>query len=153
YYLDHVIDLTGTTFLLAGLACSTLINPLNATMLLCAYLLVSAETYLATHAAGVFRMSFLGFGPTELRILLAAGALRAAFWPFVDLPVIGATRLFDVGAVAGIAGLAVAFVAGAVRNAFALYRAEPLPERATAADSAVSGATASASHAAMLRVS
>ena len=33
--------------------------------LLAAYLLVSAESYLATHAAGIFRMSFLGFGPTD----------------------------------------------------------------------------------------
>jgi hypothetical protein len=40
--------------------------------------LVSGESYLAMHAAGVFRVSFLGFGPTELRIVLAIGVLQAA---------------------------------------------------------------------------
>ena len=49
-------------------------NPLVALAVLSVYLLVSAESYLATHAAGVFRMSFLGFGPTELRMLLIVPA-------------------------------------------------------------------------------
>src|SRR5687767_6827750 len=125
YYVDHVIDLAGTTFLMAGLALSGLMAPLLAAMLLAAYLLVSAETYLATHANGVFRMSFLGFGPTELRILIAAGALRAAYDPLVEL---GSFRvgLFDLGAAIACAGLLVAFVASAVRNVRALYAAERL---------------------------
>jgi phosphatidylglycerophosphate synthase len=128
YYVDHVIDLAGTTFLMAGLALSGLMAPLLATMLLAAYLLVSAETYLATHANGVFRMSFLGFGPTELRILIAAGALRAAYDPLVEL---GSFRvgLFDLGAAIACAGLLVGFVASAVRNVRALYAAERLPRR------------------------
>ena len=128
YYVDHVIDLAGTTFLMAGLALSGLMAPLLAAMLLAAYLLVSAETYLATHANGVFRMSFLGFGPTELRILIAAGALRAAYDPLVEL---GSFRvgLFDLGAAIACAGLLVAFVASAVRNVRALYAAERLPRR------------------------
>ena len=40
--------------------------------------LVSAETYLATHARGVFTMAFLGVGPTELRMLMAAGAIASS---------------------------------------------------------------------------
>jgi phosphatidylglycerophosphate synthase len=130
FYVDHAIDLTGSTLLLAGLAFSGLMSPLLAAGLLCAYLLVSAESYLATHAAGVFRMSFLGFGPTELRIVLAAGALKAAQAPFVDLPSLAPVRLFDLGGGVAIAGLLVAFVAAAIRNARALYAAEPLPGRA-----------------------
>ncbi len=63
FYVDHVIDLMGTTFLFGGLAFSGLMSPILALVLLAAYLLVCAETYLATHAASVFRMSFLGFGP------------------------------------------------------------------------------------------
>ncbi len=76
FYVDHVIDLAGTTGLLAGLACSGLMNPTLAVTLLAAYLLVASESYLATHAAGIFRMSFLGFGPTELRIVLAVGRIE-----------------------------------------------------------------------------
>src|SRR5438128_1988453 len=52
YYVDHVIDLAGTTLLFTGLACSGLISPLVAAGVLAGYLLVCAESYLMTHAAG-----------------------------------------------------------------------------------------------------
>jgi phosphatidylglycerophosphate synthase len=123
YYVDHVIDLTGAAFLFGGIACSGLINPLLAVALLAAYLLVSAEIYLATHSTGVFRMSFFGFGPTELRIVLAAGAFKAAGGATVT----AGLRLFDAGAMVAIAGLVAAFVVSAVRNTHALYAAEPVP--------------------------
>ena len=129
YYVDHVIDLAGSTFLMAGLAVSGLMSPLIAAAMLAAYLLVSAETYLATHSRGVFRMSVLGFGPTELRILVAIGALRAAYQPWVSLGPLGTLRLFDVGAVIAAASLVVVFAVSAVRNTKALYAAEPPPGR------------------------
>jgi archaetidylinositol phosphate synthase len=129
FYVDHVIDLGGATFLLAGLACSDLTSPLLAVALLAAYLLVSAEAYLATHAAGVFRMSFLGFGPTELRIVLAIGALKVAITPRVSIGGLDSVRLFDLGGVVALGSLAIVFVASAVRNTRALYAAEPLPAR------------------------
>lgn len=129
YYVDHVIDLAGATFLMIGLAFSGLMSPLSAAAVLAAYLLVSAETYLATHSRGVFRMSVLGFGPTELRILVAIGALRAAYDPWVALGPLGMMRLFDVGAIIAAASLAVVFVVSAARNTKALYAAEPPPGR------------------------
>ena len=127
FYVDHVIDLAGTTFLLAGLACSGLMSPLTAALALAGFLLVSAETYLATHASGVFRMSFLGFGPTELRILIAIGALKAAADPWVSFGAIGPVRLFDLGAVIAASGMAIVFVVSAIRNTLALSAADPRP--------------------------
>jgi phosphatidylglycerophosphate synthase len=129
YYVDHVIDLAGTTMLLVGLACSGLMHPLVALAVLGAYLLVSAETYLATHAAGAFRMSFAGVGPTELRILLAIGALKAAINPIVTVAFFGSVRLFDLGGAVALLGLAVVFIWSAIRNARALYLAEPIHAR------------------------
>jgi phosphatidylglycerophosphate synthase len=127
FYVDHVIDLAGTTCLLAGLACSGLMDPLVAALVLAGYLLVSAETYLATFAAGVFRMSFLGFGPTELRVLLAIGALKAAENPWVSLGGFGSIRLFDLGAAIAAAGLAIVFAVSAIRNTQALSLSDPRP--------------------------
>jgi archaetidylinositol phosphate synthase len=129
YYVDHVIDLAGATLLLVGLACSTLMAPLTAALVLAAYLLVSAETYLATHARGVFQMSFLGVGPTELRILIVIGMLRAAYEPWVSLGAFGPVRLFDVGGLTAAVSLVVVFVLSAVRTTRALYLAEPIPTR------------------------
>lgn len=129
YYVDHVIDIAGAALLFGGLACSELMSPPVALALLAAYLLVSSESYLATHAAGVFRMSFLGVGPTELRILLAAGAMKCAAGPFVTVAGLGAIRLFELGGILGIVGLLGAFLASSIRNTHALYLAEPLPSR------------------------
>ncbi len=81
YYLDHVVDIANTAVLFAGLALSGLCSPWIAMALLVGYLLLSAESFLATHALGVFRISFAGVGPTELRILLSAGALAAISRP------------------------------------------------------------------------
>lgn len=127
FYVDHVIDLAGTAFLFAGLAFSELMNPLLALMLLSAYLLVCSETYLATHVRSVFRMSFGGIGPTELRALIAAGALKASVDPVIMVGDLMTVRLFDAAAVVAIPGLIAIFAASAVRNSRALYAAEPLP--------------------------
>ena len=131
YYVDHVMDVAGSAMLLAGMACSGLMSPVVALGVLAVYLLVSAESYLATHAAGVFRMSFLGFGPTELRIVLAIGALRAAHSPWAALGIAEPMRLFDVGGTIAIPGRLIAFLVSSVRNTRALYIAEPLPSRGT----------------------
>jgi phosphatidylglycerophosphate synthase len=126
FYVDHAIDIAGSSMLFAGMAGSGLMSPLVAMILLAAYLLVSAESYLATHAAGIFRMSFLGFGPTELRIVLAAGAVKAAMSPLATVG--GVTwQLFDIGGVIAAAGLVFAFVVSSLRNTRALYLAEPIP--------------------------
>ena len=121
YYVDHVIDLAGTALLFAGLAVSGYMSPSIATLVVAAFFLVSAETYLATHARGVFKMAFIGVGPTELRILLAAGAIALVNTPTVDLFGLGAVRLWDLGGVIGAFGMAMTFVVTSARNVRALY--------------------------------
>ena len=128
YYLDHVVDLATTAALFAGMAMSGLMNPLLAMMVLLGYVLLCAESFLATHTVGVFRLAFSGMGPTELRILLAVGALLET--TARNVSVAGLTRLFDVGGVVAVAGMAIVFVLSAIRNARELYLAEPIPGRA-----------------------
>ena len=98
FYVDHVVDLVNAVSLFGGLAASCLMQPVLALVLLVAYVLLCAESFLATHAVGVFRLSFSGVGPTELRILLAAGALVAIGRPTVTPFGWGPFALFDVGA-------------------------------------------------------
>jgi phosphatidylglycerophosphate synthase len=126
YYVDHVIDLAGSAALVAGMAGSGLMTPTIALAVVAAYFLVSAETFLATHSVGVFRLSFAGFGPTELRILLAIGAAFVARNPYA---VIAGRRalLLDVGGIVATGSLAAIFVISAIRNTSALYQQEPLP--------------------------
>ncbi|HTM05577.1 MAG TPA: CDP-alcohol phosphatidyltransferase family protein [Vicinamibacterales bacterium] len=120
FYVDHVVDILGITALLAGLACSGFMTPVLALALLITYLLVSGEVFLATSVHGVFRMSFAGLGPTELRILLAIGTFALRHDPHV-----AGLRLFDVGGSVAIAGLAVALAVSIWRNTLALARMEP----------------------------
>ena len=127
FYVDHVVDIANATVMFAGLGLSGLTDLWIAAGLLVAYLLLCAESFLATHTLGVFRISFGGFGPTELRIVLSIGALAAMQRPVVDLFGVGHFRLFDVGGVVAIIGMLTVFVVSAARNTRALYRAEPLP--------------------------
>lgn len=125
YYVDHVIDLFGTAALLGGLAFSGYMNHTLAVMLLAAFALVEAEVFLATHVQHVFRLSCFCVGPTELRLILAAGTLYLLHNPWIRLGGKGPFLLFDVGGIVAIAGLFAAFVYSAIRNTRLLYRAEP----------------------------
>jgi len=127
FYVDHVIDIFGTFFLLGGLALSGYMNTIVALGMLAAYLMVTSEVYLATHTQGVFRLAFSKFGPTELRILLAIGTLYLLRSPWVHIGPWGPYLLFDIGGTIASAGMMVALVVSSIRNTLALYRAEPLP--------------------------
>ena len=127
YYVDHVIDLAGTAMLFGGVAASGLMTPLVAMLVVAAYYLVSAETFLATHSRAVFKMAFAGVGPTELRLLLMAGAFAVIDSPFVSPFGLGPVRLWDLGGIIGAAGMVVAFLVSSARNGLALYAEETRP--------------------------
>jgi archaetidylinositol phosphate synthase len=126
FYVDHVVDIANATILFGGLSVSGLASPWIAAGLLVGYLLLCAESFLATHALGVFTISFSGFGPTELRILLSIGAVVAIWRPVVRPFGLADYWLFDVGGLIGTIAMLIVFVISAVRNARTLYRAEPL---------------------------
>ena len=127
FYVDHMVDSFGALALMGGLSLSGYMHPGIATGLLIGFLMLSIQSYLATHALGEFRLSFWRFGPTELRMLLAIGNL-ALFWkPMVHL-LGGQYRLFDVGGVIGLAGMSVMVLAFTLRNTIRLYREERIPE-------------------------
>ena len=100
-------------------------TPVIALSLLVAYLLVAGEVFLATAVRNVFRMSFAGFGPTELRIVLSIGAIALRGNPHVSFGALGRVQLFDVGGVVAIAGLVVTLIWAIVRNTTELARLEP----------------------------
>ena len=122
-----MVDSYGALALMGGLAASGYMHPAIAVALLVMFLMLSIQSYLATHALGEFRISFWRFGPTELRILLAVGNL-ALFWkPRVRLW--GESfRLFDVGGVIGVAGMTLMVIFFTLKNTLRLYGEERLPE-------------------------
>jgi phosphatidylglycerophosphate synthase len=127
FYVDHMVDSFGALALMGGLALSRYMHPAIAIGLLIGFLMLSIQSYLATHALGEFRISFWRFGPTELRILLAIGNL-ALFWkPTVHI-LGGIYRLFDLGGVIGLIGMGLMVVVFTLQNTIRLYREERIPQ-------------------------
>jgi hypothetical protein len=85
--------------------------------------LLSIAVYLATYTIGTFKLSFYKLGPTELRILLAVGNIKALVRPTVY--VLGERYLFfDAAAVVAIALIGAVVIVSVVGNTVTLYRAE-----------------------------
>jgi phosphatidylglycerophosphate synthase len=126
FYIDHILDAFGTSFLLTGLALSPCMTAWVAISLLILFLLLSIQSYLATYALGTFQLSFWKFSPTELRVLLIAG--NTALFLRGPLARLAGHQflLFDVGGVCGIAGMAAMLIVATARNTVTLYRAERL---------------------------
>jgi phosphatidylglycerophosphate synthase len=127
FYVDHVLDAIGILLLIGGLFAGGHVSLLPAAAFLLAYYLLAIEIALATHALGVFRISFWKFGPTELRILLAIGTLQLLNSPWST---IAGHRLllFDIGTAIGAAALLVTFLVSAISNTRKLYALEPVPK-------------------------
>lgn len=121
FYVDHIIDSIGAVVMMGGLALSGYMHPVIAIGLLVGFLLLSIQSYLATYTLGEFHLSFWHFGPTELRILLAAGNLALFRWAWV---IHGHYRLFDIGGAIGLAGMVAMLIVVTLKNTVRLYREE-----------------------------
>jgi phosphatidylglycerophosphate synthase len=126
FYVDHMVDLFGTTAMMAGLGCSSLLHWPVAAAMLVTFLLLSSESYLATHTLGCFELSQGVFGPTELRLLLIAGNLALLRSPYST--VFGhRLLLFDIGGSIGAACMFALAIFVTARHTAELYQQEPLP--------------------------
>jgi phosphatidylglycerophosphate synthase len=126
FYVDHMVDSFGALFLMGGLGASTYVDRRIAMGMLIAFLLLSIESYLASYTLGIFRLSFAKFGPTEIRILLAAGNVALWFRPKLKVPGLP-YRLLDFGGLVAVVAMAVMVVVAAVWHTRELYRQETLP--------------------------
>ncbi len=127
FYIDHIFDAFGTLALVAGFAGSGYMSWQVAAALLIAYFLISIEVYLATYTLGDFKISYFGFGPTELRIVIAIGTLalysgyRYTSWP-------GRLMLiYDVAGLIATGAIVVVLLVTTAKHIGRLYREEPLP--------------------------
>jgi phosphatidylglycerophosphate synthase len=127
FYIDHMLDALGLIALMGGMATSGYLSWAVASAVLITYLTLCIEVYLATYTLREFRVSFVGFGPTELRIVVTIGNLallygfRTGWTPFGRFPI------FDIGGVVATIGLAMILLTTIGRHAVQLYREEPLP--------------------------
>ncbi len=127
FYVDHVVDMFGTFFLLSGLGLSGYMSFPLAMALVIAYFMLSIEVYLTTYTIGTFHLSFWKFSPTELRILLAIGNI-ALLVRGGGVKIAGQQMLlFDVGGAVGLVGMALMLVISTIKHTIQLYNEERLP--------------------------
>jgi len=126
FYVDHMVDTFGATFLVCGLAASKYLHWQIAVSMLIAFLVLSVETYLAAYTLSDFRLSHGFFGPTEIRLLLVIGNVTLMFHPYAhlfgrDFP------LFDVSGAVAAAGMMGMATLTTIQHTIKLYREERLP--------------------------
>ena len=68
YYLDHLVDAFATAAIGIGLGLSPYMLLAVGLVIVIAYLILSINTYLETHAFGVFTLGYGRLGPTEARL-------------------------------------------------------------------------------------
>jgi len=125
FYVDHMVDVFGAVALMTGLGGSGLCHWQTAMAMLIAFLLLSAESYLATYTLSRFELSQGLFGPTEIRIFLIAGNLVLLHSPYATI-LHHRMLLFDIGGTIGAVAMFAIAVVLTRRHTAQLYRQEPL---------------------------
>ena len=70
YYTDHAIDGITTLLVFVGIGLSGIARFDVSLIALCGWLLLMLQVYLKTHATGVFEMTSIKIGPTEMRLVI-----------------------------------------------------------------------------------
>ncbi len=72
YYIDHAIDGLTTLLVFVGIGLSGMARFDVTLIALCGWLLLMLQVSLKTHATGVFEMTSIKIGPTEMRLVIIA---------------------------------------------------------------------------------
>jgi phosphatidylglycerophosphate synthase len=122
YYLDHLVDAFATAAIGIGLGLSPYMLLAVGLAIVVVYLILSINTYLETHAFGVFTLGYGRLGPTEARLGLIA--LNTAIALGAGLDVLGVSLLDAIG-IGLAATMLLALVGRAGRNLKRLAELEP----------------------------
>ena len=126
FYVDHIVDAFGISFVVAGLGLSGYMSPYVAMGFLIAYFLTNIEIYLATYTLGVFKLSYGLLGPTELRVIVCIGNLVLLTRKHARIGD-NTYLLCDVSGVVAIVVLVGITIVSTIKNTKRLYDEERLP--------------------------
>lgn len=137
FYIDHIIDAVSEVLVFVGLGLSPYLRFDLSLIALIAYLLASIYVYLTTYVEGVFRISYGGLSPTEMR-LIAIITNVVVFYsgnPSIVIPAVGllvvplTVTLFDLVIAAITLVIIGLFLASAITTAMQLSREDRLAAR------------------------
>jgi phosphatidylglycerophosphate synthase len=131
FFVDHIIDSVSEVLIFIGLGISPFLRFDIALLALISYLLASIYVFLTTYVNGVFRISYSGIGPTEMR-LIGIAANTAVFFtsnPLVTFPWFSLS-LFDLIVVCVILIIIWLFITNTISTAMSLSREDREAKRA-----------------------
>jgi archaetidylinositol phosphate synthase len=126
YFIDHSLDALANTIFILGMGLSPYMRMDTALFGLAGYLLLSIHTFISAKVSGVMNLTYLGGGPTEVRMMLIVlticmyvfGPEARIHWPVADQ----LFSPFDVFAVVLGTLLAGVFVFHTTRTGAELFR-------------------------------
>lgn len=81
FFLDHTVDGFAMAFVAIGVGLSPMAHLWCALLTLVGYYLLAVLSLTTCLATGVFKISFGGFGPTEIRLGIILSTMTAAIFP------------------------------------------------------------------------
>jgi phosphatidylglycerophosphate synthase len=69
FFIDHTVDAFSEVLIFLGIGLSPYVNFDIACLALIGYMLLSVLVYITTYVNGVFRISYIRLGPTEMRMI------------------------------------------------------------------------------------
>jgi phosphatidylglycerophosphate synthase len=81
FFVDHIADALSEALVFISLGLSPYVRLDIALLTLVGYLMVSVYVYLVTYVDGVFRISYVGLGPTEMRVIAILANVLVYFAP------------------------------------------------------------------------
>jgi phosphatidylglycerophosphate synthase len=125
FFIDHTMDGLGEVMIAMGLGLSPFIDFRVALVTLVGYMLMANLVYITTYVKGEFRISYLGLGPTEIRMILI---LTNALVFFLGNPMLttkyGIFSVYNIVLVVIAAALFVVYIVVTFTNASQLAKLE-----------------------------
>jgi phosphatidylglycerophosphate synthase len=127
FFVDHTSDLFAQTAIFLALGASPCAHFGVACLGLIAFLMAFVYSLICVEVRETLRITYFGFGPTEIRVLLIAGNLITLRYGVLD---VGPVTIYELGILV-ICSIAVpALAVLAVRESRDLAREDPLPSAA-----------------------
>ena len=121
FFLDHMTDALSMGLVAVGIGLSPYVLMATALAALASYFMVVILCMVTCITTGTFRISFGGFGPTEVRVLIAICAASAIFFYVPSFPLCGiSVSLGDIIAAFLTCVLLITGISSAIHTAQAL---------------------------------
>ncbi|HOV16302.1 MAG TPA: CDP-alcohol phosphatidyltransferase family protein [Candidatus Cloacimonadota bacterium] len=130
YFVDHICDAWSTVIMCLALGISPLMQMELGMLLAIGYLLLNIYAHIGAYTKAEFRISFLKFGPTEIRLVIIIFNTVICFWnPKIWLSAHNYLTFYDLGAIFFSVVFFIIFMWNSVKTAIVLDKLDRAQKR------------------------